>query len=410
MPNPSHAAQFGPRLRRDEAEVRQNTVGVFRGTTLAEGGVLAYVQAFNVAARVDRLGGLGDPVVLARALGRAFGSGIQTRREWPIIEAAVRDYRNRRAKANGPLRFKKPHRVRLIPAVGYLEREVNNLLRAKGVNLHNVLSKRLLRSGRAFVVNVTLKVPKRDRVEDARRRYQKHYHRSRIQDVGLCMTPTGLDIMVVNNPQRWNSKRVLDHYHVPVKDVLTPGFLRDLLRTLTPLVNTLALDESWVPALPGALRSANTELRRWCRAQKAAGAAEFGLVSPVWQEAQETLEYAKSVGFYSEDLRGVLWDVRRSFILKCPHCGAPVALKLDPHTQVPAEGAVTCSECHVAVPVGLLLATRASALVQDDWLHYGGAPRTKGLDRPKTAPSRQTTTKNNKNRAGKAPTPLNPKT
>ena len=391
--------------------VRKSTLGGYSDTPQAIEALDTFTQAFNVAAQVDRIGDLDDATYLSRALGKSFGRGYRTRREWPIVEAAVRDYRNRRAKANGPLRFKKPHRVKHIPAVGYLERDVNEVLRANGVNLHNVLSKRLCRAGRAFVVNVTLKVPKRDPKEDARRRFQRHYHRSRIQDVGLCMTPTGLDIMVVNNPQRWDSKRVLDHYHVPVKDVVAPGFLRDLYRALiAPLANTVALDESWVPALPGALRSANTELRRWCRAQKAAGAAEFGVVAPVWREAQETLEYAKSVEFDSKTLRGVLWDVRRNFILKCPHCGAPVALKLDPHTQVPAEGAVTCSECHVAVPVGLLLATRASALVQDDWLHYGGAPRTKGLDRPKTAPSRQTTTKNNKNRAGKAPTPLNPKT
>ena len=373
-------------------------------------------KAFNVAAYVDRRGRLGDSTYLSRELGKAFGQGLRTRREWPLIQAALQDYRDRRAKANGPLRFKKPHRVKSIPAVGYLERGMNDLLRSKGINLRNVQSKYLRRAGRSFVANVTMKAPKRDRIDDIHRLFQKHRHRSRLQSVGLCMTPTGLDVMVVNNPQRWNSKRVLDHYHVPEGDVLTPGFLRDIYRTLIePLALTVALDESMVHVLPGALRSANTELRRWCRSRKAAGAVEFGMVSPVWREVQESLEYVKSAGFNPQALRGALWGARRNFVLKCPHCGAPVALRLDPHTQVPQEGTAPCRGCHVAVPVGLLLATRASALVQDDWLNYGAASRPKGLDRLKAAPSCKTMTKNNRknSRAGKAPNPerkLNPNT
>lgn len=373
----------------------------------------AFLVGWNFAALMDRRQRLDDKVYMARMLGRQFGAGYKTRREWPLIEAALKAYRTRRAKASGPLRFKKEHRLKTIPAVGFLEAGINEVLKGEGIHPQNVLSKRIRRSGRAWVINVTRQAPKLDPQTPFRRLFQKTRNRARMHGIGLAATSLGIYVLKVNNPQRWNSRRTVDAYLIPAdKASADPRGVRDTLQHLFSDTHIVALDESSVPTLPGALRSANTELRRWCRSRKAAGAVEFGMASPVWREVQETMEYAKSVGFNTTDLRRVLKDVRRSFILKCPHCGAPVALALDPHTQVPSEGSVTCSECHVAVPGGILLATRALALVQDDWLHYGGAPRTKGLDRPKTAPSRKTTTSNSTKTRGTAsaarPTRVNP--
>lgn len=400
------------RLARDEARIRKQTLGSHPDQELANEGALSFFDGWNFAALMDRRGRLDDKGYMSRMLGRQFGASYKTRREWPFIEAALKAYRTRRAKASHPLRFKKEHRLKTIPAVGFLGVGIDDVLRNEGIHPQNVVSKRIRRSGRAWVINITRQAPKQEPIETARRIYQRVKNRARVQLAGVSVTQSGVTVVRFNNPQRWNSRRTVTVNHFSATEASQPGFVRELFRRLFSNVHMVGLDVSSSPTLPGALLSVTTELRRWGRSRQAAGATGFGMASPLWQEAQETMEYAKSVGFNTTDLRSALRDARDTSILKCPHCGALVALKLNHQTQVPEEGATTCSDCQAVVSVGLLLATRSAAFAQDGWLHFGGAPRPKGPDRHETAPKRKTTTSYSRNRSGKAsaarPTRVNP--
>jgi len=381
-----------PLLRRESALVGKKT---FRFTGDASDHFATYQQAWNCLVQLDRRGKLHDQADREHLIGKTFGKGNRASAVRPIIEAAIKAYLKRRAKSKGPLRRKSLERVKSIPAVGPLKSPADAVLRTQGVNLRNVINRQIRRSCASFVLMVTLKKPLGpDRKEIARRHYERVKNRGRVTYASVANTPNGTDILIVNNPQKWNARRKVDTYHLPLEVAVQPEVVEIVYQALFSNTHMVTLDESMLPSLSGPMRDANTRWRRYGRRQQAAGATDFAMASPVWQEAQDTVEFAKTVGFYPEDLRGVLWDARRSFVLKCPHCGAPVSLKLDPHTQVPLDGTVACSECHVAVRVGILLGTRALTLCMDDWFHYGDTKRPQGLDHRKVAPSRQTTTKN----------------
>ena len=385
----------GRRLRRDESVVGKQTFPVPRSEHPGlQDAFWVWARGREVFRQADHRGKLGDAAYRAQELGKALGAGTaRTYRD--LLHAAFRTYRNVRKRTTSPLRRKSADRVKTIKAAGSLEELANTILRANGVLLHNVLQKTFRRSGDAFVLTVTLKLPKSgDRRTIAQRVYERVKNRALVTYASVTNTPNGTDILVVNNPQKWNTRRTVDIYHLPLELATVPGVIEAACQALFSRTHMAVLDESMLPTLSGPMRDVNTRWRRYLRRQQAAGAIDFAQASPVWQEAQDTLQFAKTVGFYPEDLRGILRDLRRQHVVKCPHCGAPVTLELDPHTQAPLDGAVTCSECHVAVRVGILLGTRALTLCMDDWFHYGDTKRPQGLDHLKVAPSRQTTTKN----------------
>lgn len=398
---PSTSTPSAPRLSRENAVLGKATF--YTNADCSEGFEISR-RAWNCVVSVDRRGKLSDQAAVEHAIGKEFGRGNRASTNRPIIDAAISEYQKRRKKANGPLRMKQPSRVKTVQAVGPLKAIADRTLRAEGVNLQNVVSKRIRRSGAGFVVHITLKKPMGpDRKELARRHYERVRNRGRVTYASVTNTPNGTDILVVNNPQKWNARRTVDTYHLPVEVATERGIIGAVYQALFSRTHMVVLDESMLPTLSGPMRDVNTLWRRYGRRQQAAGATDFAMASPVWQEAQDTLQFAKTVGFYPEDLRGILRDLRRQHVVKCPHCGAPVTLELDPHTQAPLDGAVACSECHVAVRVGILLGTRALTLCMDDWFHYGDTKRPQGLDHLKVAPSRQTTTKNEAKTRGSVP-------
>lgn len=397
------------RLRRDASGLRKQRLTPHPDQQACADAMNIWRRAFNIAALADRRGRLGDKTYLNWMLGKEFGQGLKARREWPIVCDALRTYRQRRAKAPGPLRYKTERRLKGIRAAGFLEAGANEVLKAHGFHPQNVLSKRLRRSGDGLVVNILVKMPRVDHVAQAWKTLRKLYHKGKAQYVGFCPSSDGVAVVVTNNPQRVDARRSVEFYRIPVKDAVTPGMLREITSCLLGSKTLVAaLDESMVPTLPPAMRSVATELRRWIRSRAAAGAHWFGTASPVWQEAQDTEAYAKTVGFDPKDLPGVLRSVRSSYVLKCPHCGAPVSVKLNPRTQVPVSETAPCWECRLAVRVDYLLATRASALVQDDWEHYGDTRRTKGLDCLTAAPSRRTSTSNSRAKKQRRSVPTRP--
>jgi DNA-directed RNA polymerase subunit RPC12/RpoP len=311
---------------------------------------------------------MGDARYLNQQLGKTFGRKLQDRPEGPMVLRALRDYRDRRAKSQRPLRWKSERRLKTVPVIG-----------EPGARIRKI--------GRHYVKHHLVSTP----VPDPKVRYaalmQRVVRRCDINEIGLTMTPTGLAITITNDRKK-NRCRLL---HIDVLTVTTPGFAQALFRhPLFQKANTVALDESMVPSLSGALRSVNTEIRRWFRSRKAVGAIEFGLVSRVRTETQESIAFLKECNLGTRVLRTGLRLLRREAILRCPHCGSHVVLKLDPQTLVPTGASAPCTECGVMLSAGHLLATRASAYVLYDWLY--GHLEGRRSDRVDAAPKATTTT------------------
>lgn len=341
-----------------------------------------YRSAWNLIVTVDRRGCLRNRRLLSMALSRTFGKGWRGRQEGSLIIRALRDYRERRKLSWGPLRYKTPKRLKTLPVVGeVLTGLALDVLARNGVAPEEVAHAQIHKG--ALSVVVVKSAP--DPLERLRRVKTKAIRKSDIAEAGLAMTPQGLDITLET------TRRATKMYHIAVAQVLGPGFVQFIMEWLVQHhVNTVALDQSMLNVLPNKLRSVNTAIRRKCRAQKAAGAIEFGVVSPVGQEAQECADFLGVLPLATQVLRSGLRHFRHRHLLTCPHCGAPVVLMLDPDKHSPMGERVDCRQCGSAVRVGHLLAARASAYVQYDWA-FGFRARGMSLDRTFAAPLAKTT-------------------
>ena len=359
-----------------------------------------YETSWNICVWADRKGHMGDQRYLMAALARAFGKGLQDRPEYPMIQKTVRDYCNRRAKAQGPLRLKHGKRLKTVPVVGEDATTLaQDAYQKHGIDPTKVVHARLRRMGRRFALNFTRKTPVPDQLERLRNLKNRLIRRSDIEEVGYSTGPEGVDVMVTNT----RVKKRVKLYHFAVETVIVPGFALELHRCFSRKANTVALDESRLPLLSGALRSVNSEIRRRSRSQQAVGAIGFGLVSTIREEAQEAITYAKSLGLETRTLRTTLRGLRSEFLAKCPYCGGNVALKLDPQTLIPTGESEPCDDCNRLLRVGYLLATRASSSVLYDYIYSGHTPRLRS-DRDDAAPDAKiinitTTTTTKKTRA-----------
>lgn len=356
-----------PVIRREDAALRRKLVRMPKRTN--RDSVEAHSvceRAWNVIVDIDRLGRM---AYVNRELSREFGGGWQRLSWGSLISSVVRDYKERRAKAQHPLRKKSRARLKTIPVVGPVETIVKQVLKAKGINPKNVANKKLRRHTHGgFSVHLTNKTPKH--VWDDAKRLKRVFHKNRIEDFGMAMTREGLTILATTA----GGSRAI--YRVAVENVIKPGFAQDLYRHLiAPKANTVALDESMLPSLPGALRFANANLRRWLRSRKAVGAIVFAQVSPVGREIVDAVEHAKKVGLSKKVIRELAGEA----VLKCPHCGSPMTLRVDPATSIPKLRRDRCDECLRTVDTAQLLATRASAYVLDNWVTYGHAGVPAGI-------------------------------
>ena len=91
---------LAPTLRREDSRIGRTTLPLW--SSEASWGVNVVMRAWNVCVYVDRRGRMTDDTYRAQALGKEFGQGLRTRKEWPLIEKTVQEYRKRRALANGP--------------------------------------------------------------------------------------------------------------------------------------------------------------------------------------------------------------------------------------------------------------------------------------------------------------------
>jgi hypothetical protein len=331
---------------------------------------------FNHLVVLDRRGDLGDGAKIKRALGWVVSTNFLGR-EWLVfVQRIVREYRNRRAKADGPLRFKNPTRMSTVPLAGPLE-----ALRPAGA-----VNARLRRVGVGYAVCATslaeILVP------DHAERLARVYHHSKVEDIGMAATANGLDLLVINH--RRDDRGTVESYHIDLKTLIKPGFVQDLYRhMIAPKANTVALDVSMLPASSGRVRAAIWQLHRLLRARKAVGAVEYRKVSPVREEIQDRIALAKA----GHQDKSLVRSIRRNLVLKCPHCGAPVGVRLDEKSQVPKalwSNAKVCRSCGIGLSVGDLLAARAS--FQANYAFFEHVARGKDRpdrlesDRPTTAP------------------------
>ena len=340
-----------------------------------------YRRAWNICVEADRRKHLRDRRYLHAWFGHAFGAGFKTGPDVKLIFRAVHDYAARRAASQRPLRVKSAARLKTIPIVGAsATRLALDAYSASGVSPVVVLHARIRKMPRSYRLHCTMNtlVPDQSARQHA---LTKRVHRKvDITEIGLAITPEGLDVSVVTQRKTNHCKL----YHFAVEDVITPGFAQVLYRRFSAKANTIALDQSMLPDVSGALRAANAELRRLCRSRKAVGAIEFGVVSPVGEGVPEAISYARTLGLSTPLLRKTLKSLRTEETLTCPDCGSPVVLKLDPQSQVPTGEPALCLVCKVMLRAGHLLATRASAHVQYDWLYNGQTPRL-GSDRKEAA-------------------------
>ena len=330
----------------------------------------------NAMVVIDRRGDLGDVTKIKRALGRVLGTNFLDKSWLPFAERVVREYRNHRAKADGPLRFKSPDRMSTVPLAGPLE-----ALRPAGA-----VNARLRRTGPGFGLCATFQVEAE--VPDHAERLARVYHHSKIEDIGMAATPEGLDLLVINH--RRDDKGTVESYHIDLKTLVKPGFVQDLYRhMIAPKANTVALDVSMLPASSGRVRAAIQQLHRLLRARKAVGAVEYRKVSPVREEIQDHVALAKA----GHQDKSLVRSIRRNLVLKCPHCGAPAGVRLDEKSQVPKAlwcNAKVCRSCGIGISVGDLLAARAS--FQANYAFFEHVARGKDRpdrlesDRPTTAP------------------------
>jgi hypothetical protein len=295
-------------------------------------------------------------------LGREFGAYLQQRPEWALVAGTIKSYQRARSRAAHPLRFKPLHRVKTVPALGnVLDDVILPQATARGLRPSDVVSAKLLyREKKVFARVVSTPAP--SACWPMLKRLKRLKHRSSAENVGVAVVPDGVDVVVTN--QRKNN--VPKCYHFPLEQVITPHFVQALHRCFVqPRAHTVALDLSMAAQLPPAMNRAARRLIRWFRSRKAAGAVVSGVASPVPGEVQDSLAFAKASGLRSRRL------LRHKVILACPHCGASLAVKLDPKSLSPAPGVAECVRCGAAPRVGLILAARASAYVQHDWTNWG---------------------------------------
>lgn len=320
----------------------------------------AYLLTLNVLPDIERAGRL-DRV--NRELARIHGCGWQKTELGPVILQGLQDYREKREKSQKPLRKKSWARLKHVPLVGDAYAQAMKILRTQGVHGKNVETAMLLcHDHGGYSIHYTLRVTKV--VPDDVKRLSRVYHKGRVQDIGLCVTPTGLDIVITQADGKKDLLR-----KVAIEDLIKPGFVQDLYRhVIAPKANTVALDETFVPRLSGALRDANAQIRRWLRSRQAVGAIVFAVVSPISREIDDALPFAKQAGVSRNTLR----LMKALSVQKCP-CGAPADLRLDPVTLIPVLRRTKCVECGALMDTGHVLATRASAYVLDNWRTYGHA-------------------------------------
>jgi hypothetical protein len=318
------------------------------------------VLAHNTVVDIDHQGQMAH---VNRGLARVFGGGWQRSKNAPLINWVVATYEKTRAKSQHPLRKKTISRFKHLPAVGPLKSFVKQVFRARGINPKNVQNAMVYRHKHGgYSVHFTELVPRRERND--KQRLSRVVHKGRVQDIGLCVTPTGLDIVITQADGKKDLLR-----KVAVEDLITPGFAQDLYRhVIAPKANTVALDETFVPRLSGALRDANAQIRRWLRSRQAVGAIEFAVVSPVSREIEDALVVARRANVS----KGTQRLMKTLNVQKCP-CGAPADLRLDPVTLIPVLRRTKCVECGAVMDTGHVLATRASAYVLDNWRTYGHA-------------------------------------
>lgn len=350
---------MSPALRRDEAQARRRTNRTpKRENPVGDEAMDIVRRAQNAMVDIDRLGRMAH---INREMSREFGGGWQRGPHAELISWVIADYKDKRAKSRNPLRKKRGARVKEAPVVGHLIPVVKQVFRNLGVNPKNVLHARVRRrKDGGYAVRYTHLEPKRP-LDDLKRLSRP---KRCIHDLGLTMTPNGLDVV----DTRADGKKDLI-LHVAVEHVITPGFARDFFRHMVlGRANTVALDETFVPSLPGQLRNANAMLRRELRHGQAVGANRFAVVSPVSEEIKDALPFAKRAGVSRNTLR--LMKVLS--VQQCP-CGAPVELRLDPVTLIPVLRRTKCVECGALMDTGHVLATRASAYLLDNWRTHGNA-------------------------------------
>ncbi len=360
----SHQVVY-PVLRREDAGLRRRMKRIpKRMNSQMDSAKQTYLDTLNALPDIERAG---REDRTNRELARVHGGGWQESPRGPLVHQAVRDYREKREKSRNPLRKKSWARLKHVPLVGEDHAQAMSVLRTQGVNVKNVVNAMLYcHDHGGYSIHYTFRVPKA--LPDDVKRLSRVYHRSRITDIGMCVTPTGLDIVITRADGKSDLIR-----KVAVKDLITPGFAQDLYRhVIAPTANTVALDETFVPTLPGALRDVNAKIRRWLRSRQAVGAIVFAGVSPVAEEIRDAEVYAKKAGVPRSTRR-----LHRTLsVEKCP-CGAPADLRLDPVTLIPVLRRTKCVECGAVMDTGHILATRASAYVLDNWRTYGhaGCPR-----------------------------------
>lgn len=309
---------------------------------------------------IDRLGRMAN---VNRELSRVLGGGWQHGLHAELVNSLVQDYKAKRAKSKNPLRKKSRARMKQLPVVGPLIPMVKQVFKARGVNLKNVVNARVRRrKDGGYAVRYTQMEPRKPL--DDLKRLSRVKHRGTIQDISVCVNPTGMDVVITQADGKKDKA-----FKVAIKDLITPGFARDFYRhVVSPKANTVAMDETFVPSLPGALREANAKIRRELRHGQAVGAIRFAVVSPVKREIDDALVYAKKVGVSRNTLR----LMKTMSVEKCL-CGAPVELRLDPVTLLPVLRRIKCVECGALMDTGHILATRASAYLLDNWRTYGNA-------------------------------------
>lgn len=315
---------------------------------------------WNALVDIDRLGRMAH---VNRELSRTLGGGWQRGPFADLVSWLVADYKAKREKSKNPLRKKSRARMKQLPVVGPLIPLVKHVFKTHGVNPKNVVNVKVRRRKvGGYAVRYTHLEPKRPL--DDLKRLSRVYHRGKIQDIGLCVTPTGLDVVITQA----NGKKDTA-FKVEIKDLIKPGFAQNLYRhVVSPKANTVALDETFVPSLPGSLRNANAMLRRELRHGQAVGAIRFAVVSPISREINDALPLAKRAGLSRNTIR----LMKTLSVEKC-HCGAPAELRLDPVTLLPVLRRTKCVACGALMDTGHILATRASAYLLDNWRTYGHA-------------------------------------
>ena len=269
---------------------------------------------------------------------------------------AIRDHLDKRAKANGPLRWKKDDSLKSIKAVGPLWKVVQS-------RIPGAISATIHRKGHGFVIRALVQ-------KEVVPFNPPTFHTKKARVFGISASTDGVVIdeatlgQMVACENFGRREQRTARYNIPYSELIKPGFIQGLIEHFfKPKGLVVGVDLNSVRITSNDGKEAIKLLRRGFRSRKAAGAVEVRMVSPLGREAQEGAEAEQRRGADPKSVR----MLQTSALLMCPDCASMVDVRLSLTTGAPIGRTCFCSSCKRRVDLAAALAYRARAWSMESW-------------------------------------------